>query len=154
MSMCKQAFFWRIVALNLVGLILPMAGPLDAYAGSSASGGGLIYATERSFYTQGDIVRITVTNTSDAPVAIVDRVHIDGGFATLERQAKNGQWRVVELYAAANVTVFRALGPGERHQYLWQTVGYNRADTIAPPGTYRISFGQPVYSNPFEIKAK
>jgi hypothetical protein len=154
MSMWKQAFFWRIVALSLVGLILPMAGPLNAYAGSTGSGGLLIYATGRSLYTQGDIVTITVTNTSDAPVAIVDRVHIDAGFATIERQAENGQRQVIELYTAANVTVFRALGPGERHQYLWQTVGYNRADTIAPPGTYRVSFGRPMCSNPFEIKAK
>jgi hypothetical protein len=87
-------------------------------------------------------------------VAIVDRIYIDGGFATIERQAENGQWRVIELYAAANVTVFRTLEPGERYQYLWQTVGYNRADTIAPAGTYRIRFGQPVYTNPFEIKPK
>jgi len=70
------------------------------------------------------------------------------------RSLFGGQWRAIELYAAANVTVFRALEPGERYQYVWQMVGYNRADTFAPPGTYRISFGQPVYTNPFEIKAQ
>jgi hypothetical protein len=152
--MWKSTCFWGIVVLGLLSLPMPMAGPVNAYAGSSAARGPLLYATDRTVYTQGDTVTITVTNNSDAPVAIVDRVHIDGGFATIEKQAQNGEWQVVELYAAANLTVSRALGPGERYQYLWQTVGYNRADTIASPGTYRIGFGQSVYTNPFEIRAR
>jgi hypothetical protein len=153
-TMWKQTVYCGILVLSLLGLILPTAGLADAQAGSSAFGGLLIYTTDRAVYTQGDVVRITVANTSDAPAAIVDRANIDGGFATIERQAENGQWRVIELYAAANVAVFRALEPGGRCQYLWPTVGYNRADTIAQPGTYRIHFGTLVYTNPFEIKPK
>lgn len=152
--MWKQTVFCGTLVLSLLGLILPTAGLTNAQAASSAIEGPLIYTTDRPVYTQGEVVRITVTNTSNAPVAIVDRTDIDGGFATIERQAEKGQWRVIELYAAANVTVFRALEPGARCQYLWQTVGYNRADTIAQPGTYRIRFGEMVYTNPFEIKPK
>lgn len=153
--MWKQAFIRSFIVLSLLGLILsPMAFSGNAYADASASGEPLIYATDRAVYTQGDVVKISVTNTSDAPVAIVDRTHIDGGFSAIEKQVENGQWRVIELYAAANVIIFRALEPGARHQHLWQTVGYNRPDTIAPPGTYRINFGHRWYTNPFEIKAK
>jgi hypothetical protein len=128
--------------------------PVDACAGSKEQAGPLTYVTDKAVYTQGEIVWISVTNVSSAPQAIVDRAHVDGGFATIEIQKEDGHWRHIELYAAANVTTFRILRPGEGYQYLWQTIGYNRAETMAVPGTYRISFGQPVYTNVFEIQAK
>jgi hypothetical protein len=83
----------------MLGLILPVVFHGNACAEALASGGPLIYATDRTVYTPGDVVKISVANTSDAPVAIVDRIHIDGGFATIEKQVENGQWRVIELYA-------------------------------------------------------
>ena len=81
--MWKQAFIRGFVVLSLLGLILPAAFPGNAYADASANGEPLVYATDRTVYTQGDVVKISVTNTSDAPVTIVDRTHIDGGFAAV-----------------------------------------------------------------------
>jgi hypothetical protein len=138
----------------LAWCILCLALPLEVSAAGSEQGSPLMFITDKTTYTQGEIVHITVRNISDHPVLIADRRHVDGGFATIETRTQEGQWQNVELYAAANVTTFRTLPPGGRYEYLWQTVGYNRAETVAPPGTYRISFGQPVYTNLFEIKSR
>jgi hypothetical protein len=67
--MWKQIFFRGIVARSLFGVILSMACPVNANAGSPASGGPLIYATDRAVYKQGDVVKIGVTNTSDVRMA-------------------------------------------------------------------------------------
>lgn len=138
----------------LAWCMLSLAAFSEAPAAGNEQGSPVIFVTDKTTYIQGEIVYITVKNISDLPVMIVDRRHLDGGFATIETRSRDGQWQNVELYAAANVTTFRTLPPGERYEYLWQTIGYNRAVTVAPPGTYRISFGQPVYTNPFEIKPR
>jgi hypothetical protein len=134
--------------------ILSLAASPGPLAVGSEQGSGVSFSTDKTVYAQGEIVHITVTNTSALPAMIADRRHLDGGFATIETRSRDGQWQNVELYAAANVTTFRTLPPGERYEYLWQTIGYNRVETVAPPGTYRISFGQPVYTNSFEIKPR
>lgn len=54
---------------------------------------------------------------------------------------KNGQ---VTPRSAANLTAFWTLEPDARYRYPWQTLGYNRGDTVAAPGAYRINFGQPI----------
>jgi hypothetical protein len=123
-------------------------------AQSSSSGSALIASTDRKAYVQGDVVTITVTNASEASVTIVERPRIDGGFAAVEKRSDDGRWQAIELYAVANVIISRTLAPGARHQYVWPTVGYNRADSIADPGTYRIRFGQSTQTNPFEIRAR
>jgi hypothetical protein len=149
---------WKPIVLGwfwiLAGCILFLAAPAETPAAGDEQGSGVIFSTDKTVYAQGEIVHITVTNISALPFTIADRRHLDGGFATIETRSRDGQWQNVELYAAANVTTFRTLHPGERYEYLWQTIGYNRAETVAPPGTYRISFGQPVYTNLFEIKPR
>jgi hypothetical protein len=138
----------------LASFIFSFAALPEAPAVENEQGSQVTFVTDKTAYTQGEIVHITVTNISALPVTIADRRHLDGGFATIETRSRDGQWQNVELYAAANVTTYRTLPPGERYEYLWQTMGYNRAESVAPPGTYRISFGQPVYTNLFEIKPR
>ena len=60
-------------------------------------------------------------------------------------------WHAIELYIAANVITFKTLKKGESHVYIWKTVGYNRMDTVAVPGTYRIIFNNGIMSNQFLI---
>jgi len=134
---------------------LVLACPLALVPGLAfpADGAALVFATDKASYVQGEVVMITATNRSDAPVPVVDRVQVDGGFATLERLRSGGRWEPVELIAAANVTTFRTLQPGERHRYRWPTVGYNRADSVAAPGTYRIRFGQAGATRSFAVRA-
>jgi len=138
-------FLRRLVLACPLALVPDLAFPADGVA--------LVLATDKASYVQGDVVMITVTNRSDAPVPVVDRIQVDGGFATLERLDPGGRWKPVELIAAANVTTFRMLRPGERHRYRWPTVGYNRADSVAAPGTYRIRFGPVGTTRPFAVRA-
>ena len=154
MTWLKATACWVFLGLVLTWGIPFVINPVDAYAAAEEQVGPLTYVTDKAVYTQGEIVWITVTNVSSAPQAIVDGAHVDGGFATIEIRTEDGHRRHIELYAVANVTTFRTLKPGERYQYRWQTIGYNRADTVAPPGTYRISFGRPLYTNSFQIQAK
>jgi len=135
---------WLVPACLLV-LVPGQAFPAD--------GAALVFATDQVSYVQGAVVQITATNRSDAPVQVVDRVQVDGGFATLERLGSDGTWQLIELIAAANVTTFRTLRPGERHRYRWPTIGYNRADSVAAPGTYRIRFGPAGTTRPFAVRA-
>jgi hypothetical protein len=144
-----SGWLWILAWFSLSLAALPEASAVENEEGSQVS-----CVTDKTVYAQGEIVHITVKNTSALPVMIADRQHLDGGFATIETRSRDGQWQNVELYAAANVTTFRTLTPGERYEYLWQTIGYNRVETVAPPGTYRISFGRPVYTNLFEIKPR
>ena len=90
---------------------------------------------------------------SDVATPIVDRPIIDGGFAVLETKTDGGQWKAIELVARSDVHTFRALGPGEQFEYVWQTTREARGDA-ALPGTYRIGFGRPFYTHPFEIVEK
>jgi hypothetical protein len=59
-----------VVVLSLLGLILPVVFHGNACAEALANGGPLIYATDRTVYTQGDVVKISVTNTSGKRSAI------------------------------------------------------------------------------------
>jgi hypothetical protein len=85
-------------------------------------------------------------------VSIVDRTILDAGVATIEKREADDKWRAIELYAAAAASVFKVLKPGDQHVYVWNTIGYNRSNTVAPEGTYRILIGQDTYSNAFEIR--
>lgn len=129
----------------------PLVVP-DTPFGADTPGPALKYETDKRVYSQGEVVKVTVTNVSDVVTPIVDRSIVDGGFAILEIK-REGQWKPVELVAASNAHIFRSLGPGEHHEYVWQTVSEARGDA-APPGTYRIGFGRPFYTHPFEIIEK
>ena len=56
------------------------------------------------------------------------------------------------MFAAAAVSISKVLKPGHSHVYIWKTIGYNRSDTIADVGIYRILFGYETYTNQFEIR--
>jgi hypothetical protein len=131
---------------------LPLAP--DTRVGADTPGPALKYETDRRVYRQGDMVRITVTNVSNVATPIVNRSVVDGGFAVLEIKTEEGQWKPVELVAASDVHTFRSLGPGEHHEYVLQTTREARGDVAALPGTYRIGFGRPFYTHPFEIVEK
>ena len=126
----------------------------DISVGADTPGPALKYETDKRVYRQGDVVKITVTNVSDVATPIVNRPVVDGGFAVLEIKSEEGQWKPVELVAASDVHTFRSLGPGEHHEYVWQTMREVRGDVAASPGTYRIGFGRPFYTHPFEIVEK
>lgn len=108
--------------------------------------------TDKQTYTQGENVQLIIKNVSEHEVSIVDRASLDAGVGTIERQEVDGAWRAIELYAAAAASVVKVLKGGEQHVYVWSTVGYNRSDTVAPEGTYRILIGERTYSNSFEIR--
>jgi hypothetical protein len=120
----------------------------EAYAGEQQ----VTARTDKQIYTQGENVGLTVTNTSGQNVSIVDRTILDAGVATIEKREADDKWRAIELYAAAAASVFKVLKPGDQHVYVWNTIGYNRSNTVAPEGTYRILIGQDTYSNAFEIR--
>ena len=126
----------------------------DSPVGANTPGPALKYETDRRVYRQGDVVKITVTNVSNVATPIVNRSVVDGGFAVLEIKTEEGQWKPVELVAASDVHTFRSLGPGEHHEYVLQTTREARGDVAALPGTYRIGFGRPFYTHPFEIVDK
>lgn len=131
-----------MLATMLVSAASPGAGPAT-----------LTLATDRPSYAQRDVVTLIVTNTSSRPVDVVDRPELDGSFATIEQRTASGQWRAIDLIAVANVFTSRPLEPGSRVEYRWRTLGYNRADTLAPAGTYRIRLGASGPSNSFELVA-
>lgn len=143
----------RLALACLIGLVHGLAVAADAAAPSPRAESALTYATDRTVYLQGEVVQITATNRSAEPVQVVDRAQVDGGFATIERQSADGRWKAIELIAAANVTTFKLLRPGERHRYRWPTIGFSRANSIAAPGRYRIRFHTGGETKPFEIQA-
>lgn len=128
--------------------------PTPDVSGADTPGPALKYETDQRVYKKGDVVHITVTNVSDVPTPIVDRAAVAGEFAVLETKSGEGDWRPVDLDAGDTLVSFRSLPPGERHEYLWPTSGYQGSDRLAVPGTYRIGFGRPFYTNPFEIADK
>ena len=110
--------------------------------------------TEKPIYQQGENVIITIINNTNTKTFVTDRNDIDGGFATIEMKREGGTWGAIELFAAANVIMFKTLKPGDSHVYTWRTMGYNRSNTLAAPGTYRILFNDGLCSNQFEIRRK
>ena len=121
----------------------------DAHAIETKKG---ICVTGKVTYQQGEEVVVMVTNNSIEEISIADRKYIDGGFATIEMKHNDGTWHSIELYAAANITTFRTLRKGESYGYLWRTVGFNRMDTVAVAGEYRIIFHNGIISNQFFIQ--
>jgi hypothetical protein len=136
---------------SLSGLASSLPVLASSQPGADTLGPALKYETDQRVYKRGDVVRITVTNVSDVATPIVDRVAVDGEFAVLEIKTDAGDWRPIKLSAAGNLVGFRSLPPGARHEYLLPTSGYDGAQSLADPGVYRIGFGQPFYTNPFEI---
>ncbi len=102
---------------------------------------------------RGDNVQVTVRNISNQEVAIADRVIIDSSFATIERESASSDWQAIELYAVANILLFKSLKPNESRVYVWPTIGYNRSDARAEPGMFRIRFSSGSCTNQFEIQA-
>ena len=94
--------------------------------------------TDRKEYVQGENVIINVKNNSKDDVLIVNRDVIDGGFAIIEIKCKDDKCKAIELISAANITTFKTLKNGDSHIYIWKTKGYNRSDTLAVPGVYRV----------------
>jgi hypothetical protein len=111
----------------------------------------VVCVTDKETYQQGENVMVTITNNSSDEITIVDRKYIDGGFATIKTMHNDGTWHAIELYAAANITSFRTLKKEASHGYIWKTVGYNRMDTVAAPGAYKIIFNNGIISNRFFI---
>ena len=107
--------------------------------------------TDKIAYIQGENVIIKITNNSIEDINIVERKYIDGGFAVIEIKQNDGTWKSIELYAAANIITFIKLKRGDSHVYIWKTKGYNRNDTLATIGIYRVVFGNGVVSNQFTI---
>ena len=111
----------------------------------------VVCVTDKETYRQGEDVTVTITNNSNGEITIVGRKYIDGGFATIEMEHDDGTWHAIELYVAANITTFRTLKKEESHGYIWKTVGYNRMDTVAVSGAYKIIFHNGITSNQFFI---
>ena len=108
-------------------------------------------STDKKEYVQGEKVFIKVKNNSKDDILVVNGDNIDGGFATIERRGRDGKWKPIELITAANVTTFKILNKGDTHTYRWKTKGYNRSDTLADPGTYRVIFSNGIQTNEFVI---
>jgi len=111
----------------------------------------ILCITDKIAYIQGEKVVIKITNNSKKDIKIFDRKYIDGGFAVIEIKQNDGTWKSIELYAAANIITFKTLKKGDSHVYIWNTKGYNRSDTSAVPGIYRVIFGNGMVSNQFTI---
>jgi len=111
----------------------------------------ILCITDKIAYIQGENVIIKTTNNSILDINIVDRKYIDGGFAVIEIKQNDSTWKPIELYAAANITTFNTLKKGDSHVYIWRTKGYNRNDTLAAPGIYRVVLGNGIVSNQFTI---
>jgi hypothetical protein len=108
--------------------------------------------TDKIEYYQGEKVLITITNDSSDDIEIPDRKYIDGGFAVIEIKNDNA-WKAIELFAAANIITSKKLKNNEHHVYVWETKGYNRNDTLASPGTYRVILQNEIKSNEFSIRS-
>jgi hypothetical protein len=140
-----------LLGLSVIGHATPLGMPTPSPPGADTLGPALKYETDQRVYRQGDVVRITVTNVSDVATPIVDRAAVDGEFAVLEMKTDQGEWKPIKLSPGGNLVSFRDLAPGEHFEYLWPTSGHGGSDEPADPGTYRIGFGRPFYTNPFEI---
>jgi hypothetical protein len=132
-------------AISIMFAIVALAAS-DTYAV-----GKITCVTDKIEYYQGDKVLITITNDSKDDIEIPDRKYIDGGFAKIEINNDN-TWKAIELFAAANVITPKILKINGYHVYVWETKGYNRNDTLAIPGTYRVIFQNGIISNQFSVK--
>ena len=137
------------MATILIGIIIIMVPNVNA-----ADFERITCFTDKIVYEPGEIVIVTVNNTTSGEIYVTDREYIDGGFATIEIKNNDGTWDPIELIAAANITTLKKLTEGDSHRYIWKTIGYNRSDTIAVPGLYRISIYNTIYTNQFEIMEK
>ena len=140
-------FLWLPAIGQASSLSLSSSSP----SGADTPGPALKYETDQRVYKRGDVVHITVTNVSDVATPIVDRVAVDGEFAVLETKTDVGEWRPIKLSVPGNLVGFRSLPPGERHEYLLPTAGSEGSESLIESGVYRIGFGQPFYTNQFEI---
>ena len=61
-------------------------------------------------------------------------------------------WKAIELFATANIITPKTLKKNGYHVYAWETKGYNRNDTVAIPGTYRVILQRGIKSNQFSVK--
>ena len=138
---CQRTTFCEGVIFAIVALAAS-----DTYAV-----GQITCVTDKIEYYQGDKVLITITNDSKADIEIPDRKYIDGGFAKIEFNIDN-TWNAIELFAAANFITPKTLKINEHHVYVLETKGYNRNDTLAIPGTYRVIFQNSIISNQFSVK--
>ena len=132
-------------AVSIIFAIVAFAAS-DTYAV-----GQIMCVTDKIDYYQGDKVLITITNDSNDTIEIPDRKYIDGGFAIIEMKNDN-TWKAIELFAVANIITPKTLKKYEYHVYVWETKGYNRNDTVAIPGRYRIKFKNGFISNEFIVK--
>jgi hypothetical protein len=148
-ALCLAGCLW--LGLLPAGQASSLSGPALNQPGADTLGPALKYETDQRVYKRGDVVRITVTNVSDVATPIVDRAAVDGEFAVLETKTEDGEWRPIKLSAAGSLVTFRSLPPGERHEYVWPTSGHESSEPMVHPGVYRIGFGRPFYTNPFEI---
>jgi hypothetical protein len=142
------------LGLPAIGQAVSLSSPQPSVPGADTPGPALKYETDQRVYKRGDVVRITVTNVSDVATPIVDRAAIDGEFAVLETKTDAGEWRPIKLSTAGNLVGFRSLPPGERHEYLLSTSGSDGSKSPIEPGVYRVGFGRPFYTNPFEIAGR
>jgi hypothetical protein len=129
------------IMLGIVAFVAPPAYAIDK----------VTCVTDKREYFQGETVRITVRNNSNDNIEIPDRRRVDGGFAVIEVN-HDSTWRAIELFAVANVLTYKTVKPNERHVYVWETKGYNRNDTLATPGKYRVRFQDGFRSNEFLVK--
>ena len=136
--------------MNTIAFIIGMWFLLihDAHAIDTSK---VVCVTDKETYQQGENVMVTITNNSSDEITIVDRKYIDGGFAKIEMKHNDETWHAIELYAAANITSFRTLKKEDSYVYIWKTVGYNRMDTVAVSGAYKIIFNNGIISNQFFI---
>jgi hypothetical protein len=132
--------------------IAMMVGILAFGAPSTHAIDKVTCVTDKVEYYQGDEVAITLTNESNDNIEIPDRKHIDGGFAVIEMKNDN-VWKAIELFAAANILMPKKLKKNEQHVYVWKTKGYNRSDSLAIPGTYRVIFHNGLKSNEFSVSS-
>lgn len=143
-----------LFGLLVIGHASPLGLPAPIPPGADTLGPALKYETDQRVYKRGDVVHITVTNVSDVATPIVDRATVDGAFAVLEIKTDQGEWRPIKLSTGGTLVSFRDLAPGAQYEYFWPTSGREEPDEPPDPGTYRIGFGRPFYTNPFEIADK
>lgn len=137
-------------ALKIIVSLLVILIYLGNYAGTMDLKNIECY-TDKKEYIQGDNVAIHIRNNSADNLQIVNRNIIDGGFATIEIKLEEDKWKTVELITAANIITFKTLKRGDSHTYIWKTKGYNRSDTLAIPGAYRIILNIGIRTNEFKI---
>jgi len=96
------------MATILIGIIIIMVPNVNA-----ADFERITCFTDKIVYEPGEIVIVTVNNTTSGEIYVTDREYIDGGFATIEIKNNDGTWDPIELIAAANITTLKKLTEGK-----------------------------------------